>query len=343
MHGEDDVHTLVVGRDAMACRFEVVFNAGEVADDTARAVDALDLVDAIEDRITVYRDSSELARLNARAAEGWQPVGPELLALLVLARQLHERTGGAFDMAAGALVRAWGFLRRQGRTPTAEELARARESAGMRWVEIDERDARVRFLKDGVELNPGGIGKGWALDRMIETLRAAGVESVFVHGGASSVRAAGRQGLAAGGRGWPVGLRHPLLPGRRLATVRLENAALGTSGSGTQFFVDRGRRLGHILDPRSGLPAEGVLSATVIAPTAAEADALSTALYVLGPEGLPTVAAAGGPVGAIVVLPAATSGGVRVLTANVPEAAVTVEPCPGVEWPAAPSPADGGR
>ena len=340
MQGENDIHSLVVGRDAMACRFEVVFNAGEVADDTALAVAALDLVDEIEDRITVYRDSSELARVNAAAAAGWQPVGPDLLALLLLARDLHERTAGGFDMAAGPLVRTWGFLRRQGRTPAAEELTRARETAGMRWVEIDEQAGRVRFLRDGVELNPGGIGKGWALDRVVDMLTAAGVANVLVHGGASSVRAVGTQAAGrAGRRGWQVGVRHPLRPGRRMATVTLEDRALGTSGSGTQFFVDRGRRLGHILDPRSGLPAEGVLSATVVAPTAAEADALSTALYVLGPEGLPRIAPAGGPVAAILVLPAG-SGRVRTLTANLAAPTLLIEPCPDVEWPSPPATAD---
>jgi thiamine biosynthesis lipoprotein len=344
MPGENDVHSLVVGRDAMACRFEVVFNAGEVADDTALAVDALDLVDEIEGLITVYRDSSELARVNAGAAADWHSVGPDLLALLLLARDLHARTGGGFDMAAGSLVRTWGFLRRQGRTPAAEDLARARAAAGMRWVEIDQRASRVRFLRDGVELNPGAIGKGWALDRVIERLTAAGVANVLVHGGASSVRAAGTQGpcqsAQSARRGWPVGVRHPLRPGRRLATVMLADRALGTSGSGTQFFVERGRRLGHILDPRSGLPAEGVLSATVVAPTAAEADALSTALYVLGPEGLPRIAPAGGPVAAILVLPAG-SGRVRTLTANLAEPVLAIEPCPDVEWLPPPSAAGG--
>lgn len=338
MQGENDLHTLVVGREAMACRFEVVFNAGEVADDTALAVDALDLVDEIEDRITIYRDASELAGINARAAEGWQAVGPDLLALLLLARDLHERTGGAFDMAAGSLVRAWGFLRRQGRTPVVEDLSRAREAAGMRWIEIDEQGSRVRFLKAGVELNPGAIGKGWALDRVIDRLRDAGVANVLVHGGSSSVRAAGIRGVErTEQRGWPVGVRHPLRPGRRLATVMLEDRALGTSGSGTQFFVDRGRKLGHILDPRSGMPAEGVLSATVIAPTAAEADALSTALYVLGPEGLPRVAAVGGAVGAILVLPDGASGKVRVLATNIAPDKLVVEPGEGVEWTVIPA------
>ena len=332
MQGENDVHTIEVGRDAMACRFEILFNAGEVADATAIGVDCLDLVDAIEDRITVYRDTSELARLNATAADGWQPVEADLFSLLLVARDLHERTGGAFDMAAGSLVRTWGFLRRQGRTPTVEELARARESAGMQWVELDTAGSRVRFTRPGVELNPGAIGKGWAIDRVMERLRACAVTSALVHGGASSVRAIGAQGIAQPGRqAWPIGVRHPLRPGRRLATVQLDNKALGTSGSGTQFFIERGRRLGHILDPRTGVPAEGVLSATVVAPTAAEADSLSTALYVLGPTGLAREAPPGGAVGAILVVPGETAGAVRVLTANLAEDVLSIEPGEGVE------------
>jgi len=332
MLGETDLHALVVGREAMACRFEVVFNVGEVPDATELAVEALDLIDEIEDRITVYRDTSELARLNATAANGWQPVAADLFELLLLARELHERTGGAFDMAAGTLVRTWGFLRRQGRTPMPEELARAREAAGMQWVELDPAGRRVRFTRAGVELNPGAIGKGWAIDRAIEMLRDRGVGNVLLHGGASSVRALGERGPGLPERrGWPVGIRHPLRPGRRLATVALEDRALGTSGSGTQFFIDRGRRLGHILDPRSGVPAEGVLSATVIAPSAAEADSLSTALYVLGAAGLSSIAAPGGPVAAILVVPGTAAGAVRLLTANLDAKTLTIEPGEGVE------------
>lgn len=331
-----DLHTIIVGRDAMACRFEVVFNAGEVADATELAVDALDLVDEIENRITVYRDTSELARLNATAASGWQPVAGDLFALLAHARELHEQTGGAFDCAAGALVRTWGFLQRQGRTPADEELAAARERSGLECVELDPAGSRIRFTRPGIELNLGAIGKGWALDRAIEHLRDRGVASVLVHGGQSSVRAIGVQGPdLPGRRGWKVGLRHPLRPGTRLATITLDDRALGTSGSGTQFFIDRGKKLGHILDPRTGLPAEGVLSATVIAPAAADADALSTALYVLGAEGLPRIAPPGGDIGAILLLPGAAAGAVRVVTANLAAAAIAIDATEGVELEAA--------
>jgi FAD:protein FMN transferase len=328
-----DLNTLVVGRDAMACRFEVAFNAGEVPGDTELAIAALDVVDEVEDRISIYRPTSELSRVNAAAAAGWVDLSPELTAILARARELHRVTAGAFDIAAGALVRAWGFLRRQGRTPDDAELDAALAACGSRFVEFDEPGRRLRFLRPGVEINPGAIGKGWAIDLACARLDAAGVPSVLVHGGQSSVRARGVQGPdVPGRRGWRVGLRHPLRPGRRLATIALENRALGTSGSGTQFFIDRGRRLGHILDPRSGRPAEGVISATVLTPSAADADALATALYVLGPGGLPLVAPPRGPNAAILVLPAAA--GARVVVANLDPESVAIEPEAGleIEW-----------
>jgi thiamine biosynthesis lipoprotein len=121
-----------------------------------------------------------------------------------------------------------------------------------------------------------------------------------------------------------------LRPGRRLATITLDDKALGTSGSGTQFFIDRGRKLGHILDPRSGLPAEGVISATVITESAADADALATALYVLGPAGMNTIAPPGGATAAVLVLPGA-SGGTRVIVANLNDRAIEIETEPGLQ------------
>ena len=327
----DDLHTLVVGREAMACRFEAAFNAGEVPGDTELGIDVLDLVDRIEDQISIYRPASELSRINASAARGWIEVSPGVWPMLVRARELWELTGGAFDIAAGSLVRAWGFLRREGRTPDDAALAAAREAAGSQHVELDHEHRRVRFHRPGVEINPGAIGKGWALDRAVSHLACRGVANVLLHGGQSSVVARGTQGPSIGGRhGWRVGLRHPRRPGRRLATITLDDKALGTSGSGTQFFIDRGRKLGHILDPRTGRPAEGVISATVIAESAADADALATALYVLGRDGLPAVAPQGSGTAAVLVLPDA-DGGTRVLLANLDDRAIDIEAEPGLQ------------
>ena len=186
-----DLHTIVVGRDAMGCRFEVAFNAGEVPEATELGIAALDLVDEIEARLSIYRDSSELAAVN-RAAGEWVAVSTDTFELLSLARNLHAQTTGGFDIVAGSLVRAWGFLDRQGRTPTEAELATARSVSGTRLLELDAATGRVRLAAMGAELNPGGIGKGWAIDRGCDLLAAAGVPSMLVHGGQSSVRARGR-------------------------------------------------------------------------------------------------------------------------------------------------------
>jgi thiamine biosynthesis lipoprotein len=324
-----ELHRIVVGREAMGCRFEVVFNAGEVPDATELGMAVLDLVDEIEARISIYRSDTEFARINA-ASGAWVTVSADTLALLALARDLHAQTAGGFDIAAGPLVSAWGFLKRQGRTPEAHDLAAALAATGSRHLEIDEAGSRVRLLVAGAALNPGAIGKGWAIDRGMSFLVGSGVPSVLVHGGQSSVRAIGTQGSSLPGRGgWTVGLRHPLRPGRRLATITLREQALGTSGSGTQFFIERGKRLGHILDPRTGQPAEGVVSATVITGSAAEADALATALYVLGPEGLAQVAPPHSMTRAILVMPHGSSG-LRVVLANLDESTVAVEHEPGL-------------
>jgi thiamine biosynthesis lipoprotein len=178
-------------------------------------------------------------------------------------------------------------------------------------VSLDENPLTVAFHKPGLSLNLNSIGKGYALDRMAELLDLHSVDDYLLHGGKSSVLARGRQ-PGHRQRGWIVGLRHPLRPAERLAEFCLANQALSTSGSGTQFFIRRGRRYGHILDPRTGRPAEGLYSATVIAPTAAEADALSTAFYVMGPDAVAAYCAEHRQIAALLVAPADREGEVRV-------------------------------
>jgi thiamine biosynthesis lipoprotein len=274
-------YLLEVARTAMAVEFQVLLNAGEHGQAPESAVAALDLVEQLEAQMTVYRDSSEVSRINQTAYESDVPVEPRLFALFQAAQRISAETGGAYDMTSGALSKVWGFYRRQGRMPGDEEIGAALACCGFRNVMLDDAVRTIRFRIAGMELNLGGIGKGHALDRMAEVLADDGVQSFLLHGGHSSVLASGSR---AGSSGWTVGLAHPLRPGERLAEFHLHNQALGTSGSGTQFFHHQGKRYGHIIDPRSGRPAEGALSSTVIAPTAAEADALSTAFYVGGME-----------------------------------------------------------
>ena len=266
-----------VYRQAMACRFEVTL-PGEDARHVAAARAALDLVDAIEAHLTVFRDTSPLVRLNQHARRDWTPVDAGLFALLDTCRELHASTGGAFDVTTTPLSRCWGFLRREGRLPAALEVEAALASVGMDGVQLDAEAGRVRFSKPAMELNLGAIGKGYALDRVAEDLRRRDVRHALVSAGRSSL-------LALGGRGddWTVDIRSPRARGR-LARVTVRDGALGTSGAGEQFVEVDGVRYGHVLDPRTGWPASGVLSATVVTGSAAAADALSTAFLVGGAE-----------------------------------------------------------
>lgn len=265
----------------MACRFEVLLDSADAAlVPAARA--ALDEIDRIESALSFFRETSELTHLNREAARGPVAVSRELFALLRLCGELHALTAGAFDPTSTPLSRCWGFLARQGRLPRPEEVERARAVVGWSQLELDARQGSVRFARQGMELNLGSIGKGWALDRVAAGLRAGGASRALVSAGGSSQWAWGRGP-------WEVALTSS---GETMARLRLREAALGTSGAGEQHFEVLGRRYGHLIDPRSGWPAEGVRSATAIAGEAALADALATAFFVGGPATAEAVCAA---------------------------------------------------
>jgi thiamine biosynthesis lipoprotein len=303
-----DRYLIRLARRAMACTFEVFLNAGQYPQGTAVALAALDLVDQLEDQLTVYRESSEVSSLNLAAAFTAVEVEPRLFALLERALQLYQETNGAFDVTAGRLSTVWGFTRRAGTIPAADALTVALECVGSEYVELDPEGPRVRFKRPGLEINLGGIGKGYALDRCAELLAGAGIEDVLLHGGNSSVLARGSHAAAGEADGWLIGVRNPLRPDRRLGHLRLRDRALATSGSGTQFFVHEGRRYGHILDPRTGWPAEGVLTVSVLAASAADADALATAFYVLGPAAAESYCRTHPEVGMVMLCPGERAG-----------------------------------
>lgn len=273
-------HLVGLSTRAMACDFAVFLPAGPAAPLDA-ASEALQLIHELEDVMSIYREHSELSRINRSAAESPVTASPWLFSVLERACELSRQTKRAFDPTAGPLTRLWRTCRREGRLPTDEELSDALDRTGVEHVELDEAARTVFFRRKGIGFDLGGIGKGAALDRVAELLQARGCEDWFVHGGHSSILARGVQGQTDG---WPVGLRNPLRPDERLATLLLQDRALGTSGAGTQFFRIAGKRYGHIIDPRTGWPVEHLLSVSVLAPSAADADALATAFYVLGVE-----------------------------------------------------------
>ena len=274
--------TIRVSCRAMACEFTVIMNPG-APEELGPAGDTLQMIHDIELWLSVYRDNSEISFVNRLAASEPIHVRRSLLELLQTSVRLHKQTQGAFDIAAGSLIQLWREARGEQRIPQQKEIDKALQASGSGLLKLDEPASTVRFLNDGVLLDPGAIGKGFALDEVTEWLgKTVNAPTDFlVHGGHSSLAARGNHN---GLEGWPVGIGNPLFTGRRLATVLLQNQAMSTSGSNIQYFRHEGRRYGHILDPRSGWPVEGMLSVTVLAQSAAVADAVSTAFFVLGVE-----------------------------------------------------------
>jgi len=298
---EGDYPDLVrVHRPAMGSYFEV-----RIPVSTLGAVDlacrALDLVDVLEARLTVYRDDSEVSRINARAHHGPVEVEAGLFGLLQQAVVLSQETDGAYDVTSGALSEAWGFVRGPKRVPDEETLTGARARTGWRHLRLDAEQRTVAFDRGGVRINLGSIGKGYAIDRAVDVIRSHWwPTSGLVHGGRSSLFALGSPPGQLGGR-WEIALRNPFQPESPLGLIRLRNRALGTSGSSFQQFVIEGQVYGHIIDPRSGQPAQGPASVTVLAPTAARADALSTAFYLLGHDAASAYIARHPEIGAVIV------------------------------------------
>ena len=298
-----------IGRRAMACEFEVILNVLEQPGAEETALEALDRVDALEGRLSVFRESSEIGRVNREAADRWVAVSESTFAVLQRAVRLSAETDGAFDVTAGPLTKVWGFYRRQGRVPGELDLCEALSRVGFAGIRLNADDRSVRFDTAGLEINLGGIGKGFAVDRAARVLVDECVNSFIIHGGQSSVLARGRR---AGADGWTVSVRNPLRLEQQLAEVRLVDRAIGTSGSARQRFYHKGRRFGHILDPRTGRPAEGLLSATAVCGEAADADALATAFYVMGLDETIQYQQSHADVGALLIRPGARSGRIEI-------------------------------
>jgi thiamine biosynthesis lipoprotein len=267
---------VLVARNAMATRFEFALHGADPVRLRAAAEEALDEVDRLEDLLSLYRPHTDVARVNAGAADGPVRVSPEVFHLLRRAFALTVVTDGAFDVTAAPLVKAWGFVGGSGARPEPARFAEARRCVGPRLVALDETAFTVRFTRPGVMLDLGSLGKGFALERAAELLREAGVTSALLHGGTSTVVALGAPPDA---EAWSVAL-----PDGR--SIGLRDEVLSVSATWGKSFREGGRTFGHVLDPRSGEPVTGERMAAVALPSATESDALSTALLVLGESGL---------------------------------------------------------
>ena len=289
-------------RNAMATRFEIVLPGDDAPRLRAAAEEAFDEIDRLEAQLSLFRPTSEIANVNARAAAEPVRVSPETFRLLEHAARLSAETGGTFDITIAPLMRAWGFVNGSGHLADPWQLAAARACVGMNLVQLDAAARTVRFARQGVMLDLGAIGKGYAVGRAAELLREAGITSALIHGGTSTACAIGHPPDAAA---WKIAVEYPRTspeqPAPLLANFELCDEALSMSAGWGKSFQANGRDYGHVLDPRTGEPSNNALLAVVVTKSATETDALSTALLTLGPAGMDQISALRPGLRAIVV------------------------------------------
>lgn len=245
-------------------------------------------VERVEQLLSFYRDSSDLRELNALASIEPVRVDPRVYGLLDQVFMLSAATGGAFDPTIGPLLRCWGFIGSTGAMPSVREIEAARGVVGLHHIVLDADARTVRFDREGVELEFGAIGKGYAIERAVALLREEfEIESALLHGGTSTIYGLGAPPNADS---WSIGIQRPSAQaGESVMTIPLRDRAVSVSAPHGKWFEQNGKRYGHVLDPRTGYPTAGSMLAVVATDSATESDALSTALLVLGEPGIPTI------------------------------------------------------
>jgi FAD:protein FMN transferase len=240
---------------------------------------ALDEVDRIDKLMSHYKPDSQISKINLGGSKGPVVVDQELFDLIAESVRYSRDSEGAFDITVGPLMKAWGFFMGNGKLPPDAELEAIKPRIGYQHIILDAAAHSIRFDVTGAELDLGGIGKGYAVDRAIKILRAGGLANALVSAGGSTVYA---MGAPLGSGGWPVEIPDPFDPKKPAHKVMLRDRALSVSGSSEKFFVADGVRYSQIMDPRTLKPAQGILTVAVLTTTGTIGDALGNVFFVQG-------------------------------------------------------------
>jgi thiamine biosynthesis lipoprotein len=268
-------------RLSMACVYAIEAYGPDAGLLAVAVSEALDEVDRIDRLMSHYKPDSPLSRINRDAAGTAIKVDAELFDFIADAMRYTRQSDGAFDITVGPLMKAWGFFSGEGHMPTDAELDEARRHVGAAHVTLNAAARTIRFDQPGVELDLGGIAKGYAVDRAAARLKARGVGAALVSAGGSTIYGLGAPPDADA---WEVAIQDPVDARRTARRVRLTNRALSVAGRSEKGFEVGGVRYSHIMDPRTGRPVQGILSVAVLAPSGTMGDALDDALFVLGPS-----------------------------------------------------------
>ena len=235
-------------------------------------------ISRIQEKMAWQNPNSDISRINNSAGGRPLNIGQEMFGFLERSLDLCYKTGGAFNIAVGPLSRLWDFDGETGFVPIAEEIGRRLAWTDYKKIVLDDKNRSVALLYSGMSLDLGGIAKGYAVDRAVEVLKSSGISAGVVNAG-GDMRLFGPK---PADKLWHIGIQHPRKTDEVLATFRITDRAVVTSGDYERFFIKDEIRYHHILDPATGYPALGCRSVTVVADTAFLADAMATAVYVLG-------------------------------------------------------------
>lgn len=278
----------------------VTTDSTAVADAALASLLAFHRVDSL---MSNWTQTSDVAHINRDAGTSTVSVHPEVATVVAAALEVARETRGAQDITVEPLVRLWGFLGGKPRVPSQKEIDVVLPRVGYDKVRFDARASTIAFKKPDTRIDLGGIAKGYAVDMAAAVLAQHGVTDALVDL-TGNMRAAGN---GPGHDGWVVGVRDPSGKRAHLLSVRLENQAISTSGNYEQFLESNGKRYGHIIDPRTGWPAEGPLSVTVVSASAMTCDAWDTGLFVLGSAEARRIAKARDDISIILVEPASNA------------------------------------
>lgn len=268
--------------NAMGTTFRLIV----YGDDDNRLRTAIDQASAeirrLNGMLSNYVSTSEWSGVNRLALDQPVKLSPELFGLLSDCLQYSRRSEGSFDISVGALMKVWGFYKGSGHLPQRSEIEGALARVGYKNIVLNKKARTVRFTKPGLELDPGGIGKGYTVDRVVAVLKENGITSALVSAGGSSIYGLGAPPEEP--RGWRTAIRDPRDTSKTAVEVYLRDQSLSTSGNYEKFFYADGKLYSHVMDPRTGYPAQGVLSVSVLAPRTLDSEAWTKPYFILGRE-----------------------------------------------------------
>ena len=266
-------------RISMACTYAITAYGTEEKQLRQAADKAFDEIDRIDRLMSHYKKDSPLSQLSREAFQHPVKIDSELFNFIAECVRYSQDSDGAFDITVGPLMKAWGFFRGEGRMPNQKELQAVRQKIGYQHVILNAKEKTIRFDRAGIELDLGGIAKGYAVDQAIKILKSHGIERALISAGGSTIYGLGSPPEKDG---WEIEIQDPLDARKIVMTVKIKNQALSISGSSEKFFEVKGIRYSHIMDPRTGQPVMNILSVAIITDTGTKGDALDNIFYVQG-------------------------------------------------------------